>query len=72
MQFEQSQQAADGHVVLTRIAERIGAAAGYFQTHDTKAIIADAERLMVRSPERSMATAAAFGLWLGTVLRNRR
>lgn len=56
---------------LAKIARTVGAAAGYLQRSRTD-MLGDAEMLHNRSPERSVVAAAAIGLLLGTVLRNRR
>lgn len=47
----------------------IGTAAGYLQRSTRGHVIADAKRLVMRSPDRSMMAAAAVGLVLGTLLR---
>jgi ElaB/YqjD/DUF883 family membrane-anchored ribosome-binding protein len=47
----------------------IGTAAGYLQRSKSGDMIADAKRLLMRSPDRSIMAAAAIGLLLGAVLR---
>ena len=57
---------------LTKIAKTVGTAAGYLQRSNSGSMLADAQGLLMRSPERSVLAAAGIGLLLGTVLRNRR
>ena len=57
---------------LIKIARTVGTAAGYFERSSTRDMIADAGMLLLRSPEQSVLAAAALGLLLGTVVRNRR
>jgi len=52
--------------MLSRAARAIGKAAGYIHASDTKAMGHDLESWIVRGPERSMASAAAIGMLLGT------
>jgi len=54
---------------LVNVARLIGTAAGYLQRSKSGDMIADAKRLLMRSPDRSMMAAAAIGLVLGAVLR---
>lgn len=63
---------SNGCNALTKIATSIGTAAGYLQRSSSEDIKADAEQLLMESPERALIVAAAVGLLLGTVIRNRR
>jgi hypothetical protein len=56
---------------LAKFARFVGTAAGYVQRTSRGDVIADAERLLKRSPERSIVAAGILGLVLGTFLRVR-
>jgi len=58
--------------VLVKIARIIGTAAGYYQRSSRGDMLADAEQLLLRAPERSLLAAAGVGLLFGTALRGRR
>lgn len=62
---------AAGCGALRKTARLIGTAAGYFQRSSQHEMVADAERLVKRSPERSMMIAGAIGLMLGAIVRPR-
>jgi ElaB/YqjD/DUF883 family membrane-anchored ribosome-binding protein len=54
---------------LIQFAKMVGTAAGYLERSRRGNLLADAGRLLQRSPDRSMMAAAAVGLLLGTLLR---
>jgi len=57
---------------LVKIARMIGTAAGYYQRSSRGDMLADAQQLLMRAPERSLLAAAGVGLLFGTALRGRR
>jgi ElaB/YqjD/DUF883 family membrane-anchored ribosome-binding protein len=57
---------------LISFARTVGTVAGYLERAKRGDIIAEAKRLINRSPEGSMMTAAAMGLLLGAVVRSMR
>jgi ElaB/YqjD/DUF883 family membrane-anchored ribosome-binding protein len=54
---------------LIQFARVIGTAAGYLHRSKRGDILASAQKLLTRSPDRSLMAAAAVGLLMGTLLR---
>jgi hypothetical protein len=62
----------DPYSSLSRTARRIGVAVAYLRKTGSRAMIADLQDVLVRSPKQSLAIAMTAGLLLGTTLRSLR
>jgi hypothetical protein len=52
-------------------AEKLGAAAGYVETHDTGEILQDLATLVKRHPGPAVLASIGIGFWIGLTLRKR-
>jgi len=62
----------DRRDAVTNAAKVIGRTSSYLRNRGAAGMVRDTEKLLLRSPEGSLAAAAAAGLIIGTILRNRR
>ncbi|HTW67409.1 MAG TPA: hypothetical protein VME17_22470 [Bryobacteraceae bacterium] len=60
-----------GQCGLNKVARVVGTVAGYWHRSTRGDMLADVERLIKDSPERSITAAAVVGLLLGTLIRAR-
>lgn len=70
-QYLNGRPSVDSSCGLRKVARFVGTAAGYVQRSSRGDMLADVERLLKRSPERSLVAAGILGLVLGTFLRAR-